>query len=103
MKPSKNIALQTEDAAKALIFYQQILGLKLADGSSDTLCLGSMNLIVDQATDLRGPVFEFVVEDLEAVRRQLERAGCKVIRWEGKGGCCFIEDPFGLRFNLWQD
>jgi predicted enzyme related to lactoylglutathione lyase len=103
MKPTKNIALQTGNADQALDFYQRVLGLEPKSGSKDTVSLGSMNLIVDQANDFHGPVFEFVVDDLEATKEKLLQEGCEIVRWEGQGGCCFMRDPHGLCFNLWQD
>ena len=45
---------------------------------------------------------ELFVDDLEAAKRFLTDNGCKIIRWEGLGKDCYIEDPFGLRFNIWQ-
>jgi hypothetical protein len=29
--------------------------------------------------------------------------GCKVLRWRGKGQDCYIQDPFGVIFNLWEE
>lgn len=103
MKPTKNIALQTKQAGKALDFYQRVLGLEMQSGSKDTVSLGPMNLIIDQAEDYQGPVFELAVDDLEETKEQLLKEGCEIVRWEGKGGCCFVKDPHGLCFNLWQD
>ena len=39
----------------------------------------------------------------EAARAYLTERGCTVLRWEGAGKACVIEDPFGIRFNLWQE
>jgi len=25
-----------------------------------------------------------------------------VVKWEGKGNDCYMRDPFGLVFNLWE-
>ena len=61
------------------------------------------NRLFFDAGEFRGPIFEFIVPDLEAARAELVTAGCSVIRWEGKGGCCYLQDPFGFWFNLWED
>jgi hypothetical protein len=45
---------------------------------------------------------EFLVEDLEAARDHLIGNGCKIIKWEGKGKDCYLQDPFGVVFNLWE-
>ncbi len=41
--------------------------------------------------------------DLEAARDQLVAKGCEVVSWEGKGEDCYIRDPFGFMFNLWEE
>jgi hypothetical protein len=40
---------------------------------------------------------------VEAAKAYLTERGCRVLRWEGAGKACLIEDPFGIRFNLWQE
>ena len=37
------------------------------------------------------------------VVQELLEAGCQLIRWEGKGGCCYMQDPFGFMFNLFEE
>ena len=51
---------------------------------------------------LSGPVMELFVEDLEKAREILVANGCKVLRWRGKGQDCYIQDPFGVIFNIWE-
>ena len=43
------------------------------------------------------------VYDLDAARDRLVSKGCRVIKWEGKGKDCYIQDPFGMIFNLWEE
>jgi predicted enzyme related to lactoylglutathione lyase len=45
---------------------------------------------------------ELFVDDLEAAKQVLLANGCKVLRWKGKSQDCYIEDPFGVRFNIWE-
>ena len=52
--------------------------------------------------ELRGVVIEFNVENVEEARHHLEKYGCSVVKWEGKGNDCYMRDPFGLVFNLWE-
>ncbi len=42
------------------------------------------------------------MDDLEAARQELVANGCKVLRWRGKGQDCYIEDPFGVIYNIWE-
>jgi hypothetical protein len=45
-------------------------------------------------------MLDFSVDDLEAAVEHLKQNGCLVLQWDGKGGDCFMKDPFGLVFNL---
>jgi hypothetical protein len=44
-----------------------------------------------------------LVEDLDAAREELVKHGCEVIRWLDKGQDCYVRDPFGVIYNLWED
>lgn len=45
---------------------------------------------------------ELFVDDLEKAKEHLLSNGCTILKWEGKGKDCYIEDPYGLRFNIWE-
>ena len=75
------------------------IGLRYVNGAR---CQSLYALRRQRARSLWGRA-DFVVEDLQAAKQELVRCGCKVIRWEGQGRPFYIEDPFGLKFNLWQD
>ena len=102
---SPNIAVRTQGQfAEAVDFYTNVLGFQ---NRSDDPELGDMdaapiNLFVLEDHEIRGPVMELFVDDLEEARKILEANGCKVLRWRGKGQDCYIEDPFGVRFNIWE-
>jgi predicted enzyme related to lactoylglutathione lyase len=102
---SPNIAVRHQDYAAAVEFYSRVLGLKnrssdpdLADFDADPI-----NLFVIEDDEFSGPVLELFVTDLEEARDVLVKSGCKVLRWRGKGQDCYIQDPFGVRFNLWEE
>ena len=67
-----------------------------------------MSNVVDatgQVLSLASPDKEEIVYgevDLEAARQELVASGCKVLRWRGKGQDCYIEDPFGVIYNIWE-
>jgi len=42
------------------------------------------------------------VADLDKARNELMEKGCMVVTWEGKGNPCYMRDPFGFVFNLWE-
>lgn len=101
---SPNVAVRTERFADAVSFYSSVLGF--ANRSSDP-ALGDhdanpLNLFVIEDDEISGPVMELFVNDLEGAREELLAHGCEVIRWRGKGQDCYIRDPFGVIFNLWE-
>lgn len=63
---------------------------------------GDLNLYIMENDELRGTVIEFNVEDVEAAKDHLLAHGCTVVKWEGKGKDCYMRDPYGLIFNLWE-
>lgn len=103
-KFSRCLCLQSPDAQKMLAFYRDTMGLPQMNATDEMPELaGGPNRIFFDNGDLRGPIMEFLVPDLEKAREELLIAGCTVVRWEGKGQCCYMQDPFGFWFNLWED
>jgi catechol 2,3-dioxygenase-like lactoylglutathione lyase family enzyme len=101
---SSNIAVRTTRFSEAVSFYSNVLGFA---NRSDDPGLGDhgaspLNLFVIEDDEVSGPVMELFVEDLEQAREELLSHGCEVIRWRGKGQDCYIRDPFGVTFNLWE-
>jgi catechol 2,3-dioxygenase-like lactoylglutathione lyase family enzyme len=101
---SPNIAVRTERFADAMTFYSRVLGFP---NRSDDPALGEhdaepLNLFVIEDDEVSSLVMELFVEDLEAAREELLANGCEVVRWRGKGQDCYIRDPFGVIYNLWE-
>lgn len=103
-KMSPNVAVRTDRYQEALKFYSDVLGFEnrsedpeLADFDAEPL-----RMFVIEDRELEGLIHELFVEDLEAARDELVKQGCEVIRWHGLGQDCYIRDPFGVIFNLWE-
>ena len=103
-KMSPNVAVRTKEFSKAVEFYQTVLGFEdrssdpeLADFDADPL-----NIFVIEDEVVSGPVMELFVDDLEKAREILVANGCKVLRWRGKGQDCYVQDPFGVIYNIWE-
>jgi len=62
-----------------------------------------LNIFIIGDDEISGPVLELFVGDLEVARDELVANGCKVLRWRGKGQDCYIEDPFGVIYNIWEE
>ena len=101
---SPNVAVRTSDPDRAFEFYTRILGFQHNPENTTHVNLDAdpINLFVIEDAEIQGPVMELSVDDLEAARELLVQSGCKVLRWRGKGQDCYIQDPFGIRFNIWE-
>jgi len=101
---SGNIALHVSDIESAYEFYREVIDLPLErKGDSGAMCqLRSGLFYVAENAEWQGLVEEYYVDDVELAKQHLLEKGCTVIHWEGKGKDCYMRDPFGMMFNLWQ-
>ena len=102
---SPNVAVRTQKQFdEALAFYKNVLGFenRSTDPELGDFDANPINLFVLEDDEFRGPVMELFVDDLEEARKHFEANGCKILRWRGKGQDCYIEDPFGVRYNVWE-
>ena len=100
---SDNINIETPNLEEAVQFYTEVLGLRIAEMGNDwaRFDTGKINFYISRGRSL-GPITEYCVEDLEKAKEDLMDHGCTVVKWEGKGQPCYIKDPFGFVFNLWE-
>ena len=105
-KLSKNIGFQVADAQKAKSFYTTILGLNeraQSVGQEVEFYTEQNSIFLIPGNENLGPVLEIVVSNLEDAKTHLLDNGCEIVRWEGKGKDCYIRDPFGMIFNVWEE
>ncbi len=101
---SNRAAIQTTDPEAAHRLYHEVMGFPVTEYPEGTVVnAGALDIHVNPEPISKGMVLELVVEDVEAARALLQQHGCKVLKWEGAGGVCFMEDPNHVAFNLWQD
>ena len=100
---SDNINIETPNLEEAVQFYSEVLGLRLVEMGNDwaKFDTGKCSFYISRGRTL-GPITEYQVEDLEKAKEELMDHGCTVLKWEGKGKPCYIKDPFGFVFNLWE-
>ncbi len=105
VKMSPNVAVRTDRYQEALDFYSNVFGFENRSQDPDLgdFDASPLRLFVIEDSELSGLVHELFVEDLETARDELVNAGCEVIRWRGKGQDCYLRDPFGVVYNLWED
>jgi catechol 2,3-dioxygenase-like lactoylglutathione lyase family enzyme len=103
VKFSSCLCLQLPKLDQATKFYQK-MGFKVVSQKEDTVELksGLFRLFLDKG-EILGPIMEFLVSDAQKAKEELLEAGCHVVLWEGKGGRCYMKDPFGFMFNVYEE
>ena len=103
-KYSRCVNFQVPDRDKAVRLYHDLMGLNIVstDERFVELDASPIRMFVEQGPFL-APIMEIIVNSLEAARDELVKHGCTVVRWEGAGKPCYLRDPFGVHFNLWED
>lgn len=101
IRSSRDVILRTEDWAAASHFYGSVLGLAVThpSGRVQGFETGSFRLYVESGP-AHGPVFDFLVTDVESTKQRLLAAGCQIIEEDRAVPRCYLRDPFGLTFNL---
>ena len=104
-RKSNHAAVLAPDLKAARDFYENVMELELVNSTDEQLVFktGDSFFYVIYNPDCTGTVLEFSVDDLNASRDRLMNKGCRVIKWEGKGKDCYMQDPFGMIFNLWEE
>jgi len=103
-RSSRDIIIRTRDWAKATKFYASVLGLP-ASHRSETMTgfeTGAFCLYVEKGKK-HGPVFEFLVPDVQAAKRKLIAAGCTLVEEDPSLPRCYVRDPYGIVFNIGRD
>ena len=102
-RSSRDVVIRTEAWDAAVAFYQSVLGLPLLEQSEGFAGFdaGAFHLFVASGA-AHGPVFEFVVPDLEAARARLLAAGCTIFEDDLSDPHLYLRDPHGLIYNLAQ-
>ena len=98
---SRDVIIQTIAWDEAIKFYESTLGLPVTHRGPNIVGFetGSFCLYVEKG-NRRGPVFEFLVPDVQFCKRQLVDAGCAVEEEDPSVPRCYLSDPFGLVFNI---
>jgi predicted enzyme related to lactoylglutathione lyase len=102
-KASRDIIVRTENWSEALKFYESVLGLPITDRGETIVGFetGAFCLYVERGKE-HGPVFDFLVSDIQEAKRQLVTAGCTVIEENPTVPRCYMRDPYGMIFNVGQ-
>ena len=104
-RKSNHAAVLAPDLKAARDFYENVMELEQVNSTDEQLVLktGDSFFYVIYDPDRSGNVLEFCVDDLDAATDKLVSKSCQVIKWRGKGKDCYMQDPFGMIFNLWEE
>ena len=98
---SRDVIIQVPDLEQALEFYGEVLGFKVSKRYEGCVGFetGAFQLFVEQGPN-PGPVFDFLVPDVQAAKKLLLAAGCRVVEEDPQLPRVYMRDPYGLTFNL---
>jgi predicted enzyme related to lactoylglutathione lyase len=102
-RSTRDIIIRTDAWEEATRFYGSVLKLPVTHRSETLLGFetGAFCLYVEKGEN-HGPVFEYLVPDVQAAKRQLVAAGCTVLEENASLPRCYIRDPYGIAFNIGQ-
>jgi predicted enzyme related to lactoylglutathione lyase len=100
---SREVIIRTDAWDEATNFYHSVLGLPITYRSNTMLGFetGAFCLYVEKGAK-HGPVFEFLVPDVDAAKDRLIAAGSTVVEEDASVPRCYIRDRYGLVFNIAQ-
>lgn len=101
VQSSRDIIIRTQAWADAVRFYEQVLGFAVSSRAEGMIGFetGSFCLYVEKGPS-HGPVFDYLVPDVETTRDLLVRAGCTVVEEDPSVPRCYVRDPYGVTFNI---
>ena len=96
-----DILIQAPDPKSAAAFYVEYLGFEITEETPQmiSLCGQHINLFIEPGPAL-GPVLEVTVESVAEAKLRLVKQGCKIVKDEPDFPRCYIQDSFGLIYNL---
>jgi hypothetical protein len=96
-----DILIQATDPVAAASFYVQQLGFEITDDNPQMIALHgkNINLFIEPGPAL-GPVLEVTVQNVTEAKHRLVQNGCRVVKDEPDFPRTYVQDPFGLIYNL---
>src|SRR6516165_11256997 len=101
IQSSRDIIIQTNEWSRATEFYEKVLGFAITHRGPNLMGFetGAFCLYVEKG-NRPGPVFDFLVPDIQAAKSRLLAAGCTVVEDNPAIPRCYIRDPYGVVFNI---
>lgn len=99
-----DIIIRTPNPKEAAAFYVKNLGFNITDETEDMISIRgrNINLFIEKGP-AHGPVLEVLVEDVEATKKRLLRSGGKILLDEPHVPRVYIQDPYGITYNVAEE
>ncbi len=96
-----DILIQAPDPKIAAAFYVQQLGFEITAETPNMISLHGkhINLFIELGPAL-GPVLEVTVANVADAKERLTKSGCAIVKDEPDFPRCYVQDPYGLIYNL---
>jgi catechol 2,3-dioxygenase-like lactoylglutathione lyase family enzyme len=96
-----DILIQAADPQLAAAFYVEQLGFQVTAETDDMISLhgDNINLFIERGPAL-GPILEVTVKSVAEAKEKLVAQGCRVVKEEPRVPRVYVQDPFGLIYNL---
>ncbi len=100
-RSTRDFIIRTEAWEQAVKFYASVLGMPVTMRSETMVGFeaGAFCLYVEKGP-AHGPVFEFLVPDVQTAKQQVLAAGCSVVEEDASVPRCYVRDPYGVVFNI---
>jgi catechol 2,3-dioxygenase-like lactoylglutathione lyase family enzyme len=100
---ARDVIIRTESWSAAVRFYESVLGWLVVHRDKGMVGFetGSFRLYVEQGK-AHGPVFEYLVPDVQFAKAHLLAAGCVLVEEDASVPRCYVRDPQGVVFNIGQ-
>jgi len=97
----RDVLIQAPDPRQAAEFYVKELGFSITADEPHMVSLegAKINLYIERGPML-GPVLEVTVKDVAEAKGRLVKSGCIVVKDEPEFPRCYVQDPYGLTYNL---
>jgi catechol 2,3-dioxygenase-like lactoylglutathione lyase family enzyme len=102
-RSSRDVIVRTDAFDEAAKFYGATLGFPVTHQGDSLIGFetGEFCVYIEKGRK-HGPVFEFLVRDVEAAKAKLLAAGCTIEEEDASVPRCYMRDPYGLVFNVGQ-
>jgi predicted dithiol-disulfide oxidoreductase (DUF899 family)/predicted enzyme related to lactoylglutathione lyase len=99
---TNNVAIQVKDYARAIHFYENIIGMKFERNydNETKFSMGGIQFFIENSEG-DAVFFEFAVDDFHHAIEMLLDQGCQITK-EYHEKSVMIKDSFGLKFHLFE-